>query len=75
MSAKPRRFQITLTGTVPKGMTVAQVRRAYWNGGFNGDNHPRYDTVSVDVDEFYEDGRSRRPMKVRLGRATLVKES
>jgi hypothetical protein len=68
----PRRFQIVLTGTIPKGMTLAQARHAYWNGGFNGDG-PGYNTVDVDVDDYFDDARSRRPMKIRLGRASMVK--
>lgn len=66
-----RKFEITLTGTIPKGMTLAQVRHAYWNEGFNGDCGRMYNGRKVDVDAYYEDGRSRRPMIVRLGAARL----
>lgn len=69
---KSRKFKITLTGTIPKGMTLTQVRHAYWNGGFDGDSGPNYDHRMVDVDEYFEDGRLRRPMIVRLGKATLA---
>lgn len=71
---KSRKFQIVITGTIPKGMTLAQARHAYWNSGFNGDSGPRYNIVSVDVDDYYDDYRLRRPMTLRLGRATLIKE-
>lgn len=70
---KPRKFQIVLTGTIPKGMTLAQVRHAYWNGGFDGDCGAKYDMRAVDVDDYFDDGKRRRPMRVRLGRASLVK--
>lgn len=70
--AKPRKFKITLTGTIPKGMTLAQVRHAYWNGGFDGDRGSNYDRRAVDVDEYFDDFKTRRPMIVRLGRATLA---
>lgn len=70
---KPRKFTITLTGTIPKGMTLAQVRHAYWNNAFGGDRGPRYDVKDVDVDDYYEDLRIRRPMRVKLGAARLAK--
>lgn len=68
-----KRFQITLTGTIPKGMTLAQVRHAYWNGGFDGDSGQNFDTRLVEIDDYYDDARVRRPMRVRLGRATLLR--
>lgn len=71
--ARRKRFQIVLTGIVPKGMTLAQVRHAYWNGGFDGDSGRHHNARKVDIDDYFLDGRSRRPMLVRLGRATLVK--
>lgn len=70
---KTRKIQIILTATLPKGMTVAQARRAYWNDGFNGTNASRYDTVDVDVSDYIDGARGQRPMKVRLGRASMVK--
>lgn len=66
---KRRKVQFIVTATLPKGMTVAQARHAYWNDGFGG-NGARYDTVDVDVSDYT--GRAR-PMKVRLGRAVLVR--
>lgn len=71
MAKKPRKFTITLHGTVPPGMTVAQARHAYWNGGFDGDSGRNYDRRKVDVDEYFPDGRQRRPMIIRLGKARL----
>lgn len=70
---KPRKVQFIVTATLPKGMTVAQARHAYWNGGFNGENPGRYDTVSVDVDEYFDDFKTGRTMKVRLGKAVMVR--
>lgn len=58
---RQRKFTITLTGTIPKGMTLAQVRHAYWNNAFNGDSGRNYDIVSVDVDDYYDDVRYRSP--------------
>ena len=69
--AKRRTFQIVLTGTVPKGMTVAQARDAYWNDGFGGDKAPHYNTRAIDVDDYL--GTCGRTMTVRLGRASLVR--
>lgn len=61
--AKSRRFQVTLTGTLPAGMTLAQARFAIWNQNLD---------LDIDVDGI--GGRNRiRPMKMRLGRATLRK--
>lgn len=73
-TSKPRQFQIVLTGTLPKGMTVAQARHAYWNNGFDGDTGANYTGRKVDVDDYFADGRQRRPMVVRLGRASLVRK-
>ena len=70
---KPRRGQIVLTFNIPKGMTLAQARHAYWNGGFDGNAGTNYDRRRVDVDEYFKDGRARPYMIVRLGRASLVK--
>jgi hypothetical protein len=71
--SNPRSGQIVLTFTIPKGMTLAQAAHAYWNGGFDGDTGPMYRGRKVDVDAYFSDGRSRRPMVVRLGRASMVK--
>lgn len=68
--AKSRKFTITINGTIPKGMTLAQARRAYWNDGWDG-HGPGYNTVTVDVSDFYEDNRER-SMKLRLGRAAMA---
>lgn len=70
--AKPRKFVITLTGTIPKGMTLAQARHAYWNQAFGGSG-ANYNTVEVAVEDYYEEYRERRPMRVKLGAARLVK--
>lgn len=70
--AKSRKFQIVITGTIPKGMTLAQARHAYWNGGFGGDRGPGYVTIDVDVDDYFDDYKTRRPMRLRLGRASMV---
>jgi hypothetical protein len=71
---KQRRFQIVLTGTIPEGMTLAQVRYAYWNDGFNGDRRgDNFTTKDVDIDDYFAGFESRRPMRVRLGRISLIK--
>lgn len=71
--AKSRRFQVVLTGTIPKGMTLAQARHAVWNNALNFDGM-NTKTVDVDVDDYFLDGRSRRPMKMRLGSASMIRK-
>lgn len=59
---KRRTFQVTLTGVLPKGMTVAQARYAVWNQNLD---------LDIDLSDF-ADVTNRDTMKMKLGRATLT---
>lgn len=59
--SKRRTFQVVLTGTLPKGMTLSQARYAIWNQNLD---------LDIDISDIHD---KRDTMKMRLGRARMVK--